>query len=76
MSTQERTAEPTGAVVPPTIESDQAKLVYLCRDSAGGATPDRVAEALSLPKLAVFGVLGTLQKRGVVAESDGRYRPT
>jgi sugar-specific transcriptional regulator TrmB len=69
------TQSPIETAVPPTVESDQAKLVYLYLDRAGGATPATVSEALSLPKLAVFGVLRTLRERGVVEKRDGRYRP-
>lgn len=64
----------TDAAVPASIRSDQAKLVYLYLDRAGGATPDAVAGALALPKLAVLGVLGALSERGFVEERDGRYR--
>lgn len=73
MSSSEQVAESAEAVVPTSVESDQAKLVYLYLDGAGGATVDAVAEALSLPKLAVLGVLRTLRARDVVEEHDGRY---
>lgn len=74
MSTSEHATGSVEAAVPPSIESDQAKLVYLYLDRAGGATPTDVAGALALPKLAVFGVLRTLQERDVVEERDGTYR--
>jgi hypothetical protein len=70
------TPEHAGTAVPSSVESDQAKLVYLYLDRAGGATADGVAAALSLPKLSVFGVLGALERRGVVEQRDGRYRAT
>jgi len=76
MSATERASETTDAVVPPSVASDQAKLVYLYLDRADGATADGVATALALPKLAVLDVLRTLQRRGVVEERDGRYRAT
>lgn len=72
MSTQERAA----AVVPSAVESPRAKLVYLYLDRAGGATADGLANALSLPKLSVYGVLGTLERRDLVERREGRYRPT
>ena len=72
MSTQDRVRSGAETVVPPTVESDQAKLVYLYLDRTTGATPDDVSGALSLPKLSVFGVLRTLRERGVVEERDGR----
>jgi DNA-binding IclR family transcriptional regulator len=65
--------EVTG-VVPATVESAEGKLVYVYLDRAGWATPDRIATALSLPKLSVLGVLGTLADRGLVERSGGRYR--
>lgn len=70
------TQSTTEAAVPPDVRSAQAKLVYLYIDRAGTATPDGIASALSLPKLAVLGVLGSLTDRDVVEESDGRYRVT
>lgn len=72
MSTQEH----AGVAVPSSVESDQAKLVYLYLDRTDGATADAVAAALSLQKLSVFGVLGALERRGVVEQHDGRYRAT
>jgi sugar-specific transcriptional regulator TrmB len=65
--------EVTG-VVPAAVESAEGKLVYVYLDRAGGATPDGIATALSLPKLSVLGVLGTLADRGLVERSEGRYR--
>lgn len=73
MMAREQAADPTDLAVPSSVESDQAKLVYLYLDGAGGATVDAVAEALSLPKLAVLGVLRTLRARDVVEEHDGRF---
>lgn len=73
MSTREQSADPSGSAVPASVESDQAKLVYLYLDGAGGATADAVAEALSLPKLSVLGVLRTLRDRGIVEQDDDRY---
>lgn len=73
MGSPERSAASAEAAVPPSVESDRAKLVYLYLDSSGGATADAAAEALSLPKLAVLGVLRTLGVRDVVEERDGRY---
>lgn len=75
MSTREQASDATDGAIPSTVESDQAKLVYLYLDRSGGATADAVAGALSLPKLAVLGVLRTLRSRGVVEERDGRYYP-
>jgi len=62
--------------VPASVRSDRAKLVYLYLDRAGGATPDAVCGALSLPKLAVLDVLGTLDDRGLVERRGGRWRAT
>ena len=71
MSTQKH-----ASAVPSSVQSDQAKLVYLYLDRAGGATADGIAAALSLPKLSVFGVLETLQRRDLVERCGDRYRPT
>lgn len=68
------TQSTTETLVPASVRSDQAKLVYLYIDRVGWATPEAIAEALSLSKLGVLGVLGTLRDRGVVRQRDGRYR--
>lgn len=71
MSTSKGAAE--SAAVPASIESDQAKLVYLYLDGAEGATADTVVEALALPKLSVLGVLRTLKAGEFVEERDDQY---
>jgi|AntRauTorcE11898_2_1112593.scaffolds.fasta_scaffold21943_3 predicted ArsR family transcriptional regulator len=69
---QTTTRKPTDATptVPPTIESPQAKLVYVYLAAEREATVDELADALELRKLGLFSVLATLEARGHV-ERDG-----
>lgn len=60
--------------IPGRIESPTGKLVYLYLATAGRATVGEMAERLDEPKIALYDVLGTLSKRGVVERTDGGYR--
>lgn len=71
MSMQEGEPAP---VVPSSVTSPRAKLVYLYLDGAGAATAAEVADELGLGKLAVYGVLRTLRERGVVERLDDQFR--
>lgn len=56
--------------VPATIESSQAKLVYVYLSHHGEASVDALADALALQKLGLFDVLAALESKGLV-ERDG-----
>lgn len=71
MSAKERT--PDEVVVPRSVSSPRAKLIYLYLIRAGPAAPDEIAERLGLRKLAVYGVLRSLRGRGLVEEREDGY---
>ena len=59
--------------VPDELESTEAKLVYLYLEAAGSATIDEVNETLTMKKLAVLSVLGSLSSRGLVRKDGDCY---
>lgn len=65
--------ETTRVAVPAALSSPRAKLVYLSVATTGGATVDELQAMLSMTKLSLFGVLSTLQRKGLVREEGGRY---
>jgi predicted ArsR family transcriptional regulator len=70
MTTTTRTQKPTPTTVPSTIESAQAKLVYVYLAHAGQSTVDDLADALDIRKLGLFDVLSTLESHDLV-EREG-----
>lgn len=66
-------AQSNPAVVPEELSSPRAKLVYLYLAVADGATVVELQSALSMTKLSLFGVLRTLERRGLVGKNRGRY---
>ena len=60
--------------VPDGIDSPTGKLVYLYLATAGRTTVEEMATHLDEPKLTLYGVLGTLAKRGLVERTAGGYR--
>ena len=59
--------------VPDSIDSPQAKLVYLYLDATPGATVDELHERLDLPRLSLFPVLDTLQTCDLVTRDGETY---
>lgn len=57
-------------VVPESIESPQAKLVYVYLAQERNATVDDLADALDLRKLGLFDVIATLEADGHVESHD------
>ncbi|PSP75115.1 hypothetical protein BRC81_16680 [Halobacteriales archaeon QS_1_68_20] len=70
MSAKERA---TAEVVPRSVSSPQAKLVYLYLRRAGPATPAEIADGLGLQKLAVYEVLRSLRGGDLVAHREDGY---
>lgn len=62
-------------IIPDSIQSPNAKLVYLYLAAAGRATADELSDSLNMKKLALFSVLGTLEGRDLVASDGDAYRP-
>lgn len=60
MSATTRQQRTTTLTVPSTIDSAQAKLVYVYLAQEREVTVDDLAQALDLPKLDLFDVLATL----------------
>lgn len=59
--------------VPETVESSQAKLVYLCLEAGNGATVDELTETLTMKKIDVLSVVHSLEREGVIENRDGEY---
>ncbi|WP_323676736.1 helix-turn-helix domain-containing protein [Halorubellus sp. PRR65] len=72
MSTTTRPRNATPTTVPSTIESAQAKLVYVYLAHEGETTVDALADALGVPKLGLLDVLATLEADGHVDRDDTR----
>ncbi|PSP79079.1 hypothetical protein BRC81_06315 [Halobacteriales archaeon QS_1_68_20] len=56
--------------VPAEIESPQGKLLYLYVAVAGECEVDELVDRLDVPRITAYGVLGTLESRGVVERVD------
>lgn len=56
------------------VRSARGKLVYRALAARGEATAGELQAATGVPKLMLYGVLGALVERGVVAVEDGVYR--
>ena len=65
----ERELEP----VPETLDSCQAKLVYLCLEATGGATVDDLGELLAMKKLSILSLLNTLSSQDLVEQRGAEY---
>jgi predicted transcriptional regulator len=61
------------AVVPPGIDAESSKLVYLCLDEMDGATVTELTETLDMKKLSLYSILGTLADEGLVERRDETY---
>ncbi|MFB6077937.1 MAG: TrmB family transcriptional regulator [Halarchaeum sp.] len=59
--------------LPETVESPRGKLVYLFLQFHEGATLDELRDGLDLQRITLFGVLKTLEERGVVERRNDRY---
>ncbi|WP_227130688.1 TrmB family transcriptional regulator [Halorubellus salinus] len=70
MTTATRARTDATPVVPESIESPQAKLVYVYLAQERNATVDDLADALGLRKLGLFDVIATLEADGHVECHD------
>ncbi|MFB6168531.1 MAG: MarR family transcriptional regulator [Haloferacaceae archaeon] len=59
--------------VPDSIDSPQAKLVFVYLTATAGATVDELHERLDLPRLSLFPVLDTLQTHDLVSRQGETY---
>ena len=59
--------------VPESIESAQAKLVYLYLETMGTATADEIGETLTMKKIDVLSVLNTLSSEEYVEKNGDEY---
>lgn len=68
--------ESTHAVqeLPSELESARSKLIYLSLRTGGERTVDELQRETGLQKLTVLSILRTLENRGLVDESDARFR--
>ena len=73
MSAQMHVALDRALAVPDSIESPQAKLVYLYLDATPGATVDELHERLGLQRLSLFPVLETLQRHDLITRDGETY---
>ncbi len=70
MSAKDRTGE---EVIPRSVSSPRAKLVYLYLRRAGPAAPTEIASGLGLQQLAVYDVLRSLRGRDLVVRRGDGY---
>ncbi len=60
--------------VPSSIDSPQAKLVYLCLQYADGATIDELQTQTAMAKLSLYTILRNLKTAGLVSKQGSEYR--
>jgi predicted transcriptional regulator len=73
MTAQTSTPLDRPLAVPESIESSQAKLVYLYLNATSGATVDELHDRLDLDRLSLFPVLETLRSHGLVVRDGETY---
>ncbi|WP_090380775.1 MarR family transcriptional regulator [Natronobacterium texcoconense] len=73
MQTQKHRSAKAVASVPESLESAQAKLVYIYLEAADGATIDDLGEALAMKKIDILSVLNSLSSRDFVAKRGEEY---
>ena len=59
--------------VPDGVESAEAKLVYHSLDAAGPGDAEELARRLNLKKMALFSVLSSLDRNGLVERDGTQY---
>ncbi|MGM0605908.1 MAG: helix-turn-helix domain-containing protein [Halobacteriota archaeon] len=59
--------------VPAELCSARAKLVYLYLSTQGQATVSELQQGLAMRKLTLYGILRTLEERGLVTRDAERY---
>ena len=75
MTLQAQKQRPTSRIdpVPDSLDSAQAKLVYIYLEATGGATVEELGTTLAMQKLSILSVLNTLSSAGIVAQDGGEY---
>lgn len=58
---------------PPGLDSGESKLVYLYLSVVGGATIDRISNALAVKKITLYPLLRALMADGLVERSGATY---
>ncbi|QCC56729.1 MarR family transcriptional regulator (plasmid) [Natronorubrum bangense] len=59
--------------VPDTLDSAQAKLVYIYLEATDGATVEELGATLAMQKLSILSVLNTLSSAGIVEQDGDEY---
>ena len=73
MSSQKQRPSPELEPVPETLDSSQAKLVYLCLEATGGATPEDLGELLAMKQLSILSLLNTLSSEELIERRGDEY---
>lgn len=73
MSSQKQRSTRKIEPVPETLESAQAKLVYIYLEATGGATVDDLGSTLAMKKLSILSILNTLSSAGYVERRGEAY---
>lgn len=73
MRSQETATQTRLESVPETIDSAQAKLVYVCLEAADGATIEDLTETLAMKKIDVLSVVHALERDGLIESREGEY---
>ncbi|WP_235847797.1 MarR family transcriptional regulator [Natronorubrum thiooxidans] len=73
LSTQKQRPASQFDPVPDTLDSAQAKLVYIYLEATDGATVEELGATLAMQKLSILSVLNTLSSAGIVARDGDEY---
>ncbi|THE66247.1 MarR family transcriptional regulator [Salinadaptatus halalkaliphilus] len=73
MNSQKPRTAPSTDPIPDTLESAQAKLVYLFLDATDGATVDDLEQSLATKKIDILSILQSLRSEGLVEKSGDEY---
>ncbi|WP_227015150.1 helix-turn-helix domain-containing protein [Natronorubrum aibiense] len=73
LKTQKQRPDSAIDTVPDTLDSAQAKLVYIYLEATGGATVEELGATLSMQKLSILSILNTLSSAGFVEQDGDEY---
>ncbi|MFB6193680.1 MAG: helix-turn-helix domain-containing protein [Halobaculum sp.] len=68
---RDEAANPAAVAVPDDLSSSQSKLVYLYLATHRDVTETELCESLDMRRMALYSVLKTLRRAGLIEESGG-----
>ncbi|WP_247004762.1 helix-turn-helix domain-containing protein [Halosolutus gelatinilyticus] len=74
VTTDERTLNEPPVAIPETVESAEAKLLYLSLRLQGGQTIDELQRTTKLPKLSLYSIVRSLRRNDLVEKDGDSFR--